>query len=289
MNFTEDNFVTIQGWMRTGLGLKGNDLLVYAAIYGFSQKDDQWFTGGQQYLAELCGSPVRTIRRNLKNLEELGLIEATFSDADARYNKYRATSIRKIEDIMSPNKIQDNMSPIEDNMSPIAEGIEDISNTIEDTMSPNRGHDVPHNINKYKYKNINTTEHKEINKSTTTTARAYEDVQTLYELTEERRKEITLIWNSQMTTRNINGIHPLSGRENRVRLCIGRFGYEKLIEAIEDADQQAWFQKLAAENSPVKFDWFCNPDNLQKVIEGNYTQGREKVERKTIMQEMEDW
>ncbi len=175
MNFTDDNFVTIQGWMRTGLGLKGNDLLVYAAIYGFSQKEDQWFTGGQQYLAELCGSPVRTIRRNLKNLEELGLIEATFSDTDARFNKYRATAIRELEDIMSPNKIEDNLNKKEDIMSPIENEIEDISNTIEDTMSPNRGHNVRQNINKYKNINNNSLENKK-NKNTLSAARAKEEV-----------------------------------------------------------------------------------------------------------------
>ena len=32
-----DNYVAIQGWMITDLNLKGNDLLIYAVIYGFSQ------------------------------------------------------------------------------------------------------------------------------------------------------------------------------------------------------------------------------------------------------------
>ena len=34
-----DNYINIQGWMRTDLDLKGNELLVYAIIYGFSQTE----------------------------------------------------------------------------------------------------------------------------------------------------------------------------------------------------------------------------------------------------------
>ena len=32
-----DAFVTIQSFMRSELGLKGNELIAYALIYGFSQ------------------------------------------------------------------------------------------------------------------------------------------------------------------------------------------------------------------------------------------------------------
>ena len=32
-----NNFYTVQGWMVTELGLRGNELAAYAIIYGFSQ------------------------------------------------------------------------------------------------------------------------------------------------------------------------------------------------------------------------------------------------------------
>jgi hypothetical protein len=41
----EQNYVVIQGWMLSKLQLKGNDLLIYAIIYGFSQNVDCKFTG----------------------------------------------------------------------------------------------------------------------------------------------------------------------------------------------------------------------------------------------------
>ena len=32
-----ENYITIQGWMVTELKLKGNELLIYALIFGFTQ------------------------------------------------------------------------------------------------------------------------------------------------------------------------------------------------------------------------------------------------------------
>ena len=71
----EENYITIQGWMRTELGLKGNDLLVYALIYGFSQTKDQKFTGSLQYIADWCGATKQGVQKNLKNLIDNNLIQ----------------------------------------------------------------------------------------------------------------------------------------------------------------------------------------------------------------------
>lgn len=74
MKVNEDNYIVVQGWMRTDLKLKGNDLFVYAIIYGFSQTENQRFTGSLQYLADWCGATKQGIQKNLKNLIDLGLI-----------------------------------------------------------------------------------------------------------------------------------------------------------------------------------------------------------------------
>ena len=74
MKIKEENFFSVQGWMRTKLGLSGNDLIVYAIIYGFSQTEDQKFTGSLQYLADWCGATKQGILKNLKNLVDKGLI-----------------------------------------------------------------------------------------------------------------------------------------------------------------------------------------------------------------------
>lgn len=74
MNIKDKNYITIQGWMRTELDLKGNDLLVYALIYGFCQSENQKFSGSLQYIADWCGATKQGIMKNLQNLISKGLI-----------------------------------------------------------------------------------------------------------------------------------------------------------------------------------------------------------------------
>lgn len=70
----DNNYVVIHGWMITKLKLSGNNLIVYAIIYGFTQDDDQWFRGSREYLAEWCNATVRGIQKNLNYLVENNLI-----------------------------------------------------------------------------------------------------------------------------------------------------------------------------------------------------------------------
>lgn len=70
----DNNFVAIQGWMRTRLNLKGNELLIYALIYGFSQDGQSRFTGGRKYIADWCGCSLDTVDRSLSSLVDKGLL-----------------------------------------------------------------------------------------------------------------------------------------------------------------------------------------------------------------------
>lgn len=70
----DENYISIQGWMITKLGLKGNELLIYAIIYGFSQTEDQTFNGSLQYLADWTNSTKQGVTKNLKSLVEKGYI-----------------------------------------------------------------------------------------------------------------------------------------------------------------------------------------------------------------------
>ena len=69
-----DNFFVGHGWMINELGLKGNELIIYAIIYGFSQTKKQNFTGSAQYLADWTNSTVRGVQKNIKALQEKGLL-----------------------------------------------------------------------------------------------------------------------------------------------------------------------------------------------------------------------
>jgi predicted transcriptional regulator len=70
----EDNYIMIQGWMVTELELKGNELLIFAIIHGFSQDGETRFTGGLQYLAEWTNSTKQGVSKNLKSLVNKGYI-----------------------------------------------------------------------------------------------------------------------------------------------------------------------------------------------------------------------
>lgn len=70
-----DNFVTLSGFMITDLHLKGNELIVYAIIYGFSQAEGTAFRGSAQYLADWTNSTRQGVMKNLKSLMQKGLID----------------------------------------------------------------------------------------------------------------------------------------------------------------------------------------------------------------------
>lgn len=69
-----ENYFVVQGWMLSELGLKNNELLVYAIIYGFSQGGNK-FTGSLQYLCDWTNSGKTSVQNCLKSLREKGLIK----------------------------------------------------------------------------------------------------------------------------------------------------------------------------------------------------------------------
>lgn len=66
----DENYIDIQGWMVTKLKLSGNELIIFAIIYGFSQIEGHKFTGSLGYLAEWINSSKQTCINNLKSLQE---------------------------------------------------------------------------------------------------------------------------------------------------------------------------------------------------------------------------
>ena len=70
-----ENFIVIHGWMVNELNLKGNELLVYAIIYGFSQTENQFFTSTAQYLADWTNSTRQGVMKNLSSLLEKELVQ----------------------------------------------------------------------------------------------------------------------------------------------------------------------------------------------------------------------
>lgn len=69
-----ENYVLIQGFMVKDLQLKGNELLIYAIIYGFSQAENQVFNGSLQYLADWINGTRQTVLNCIDKLIEKGYI-----------------------------------------------------------------------------------------------------------------------------------------------------------------------------------------------------------------------
>lgn len=72
-----ESTIVIHGYMRNELNLKGNELIVYSIINGFSQDGKGVYFGSQSYIAEWCGISRRQVIDILKRLETKGLIKST--------------------------------------------------------------------------------------------------------------------------------------------------------------------------------------------------------------------
>lgn len=85
------NYVVITGDMITELGLKGNELLVYALINGFCQDEESQFYGSLAYLMEFTSLSKQGVINTLNSLVKNGLIEKTQSEVNGvKFNSYRA-------------------------------------------------------------------------------------------------------------------------------------------------------------------------------------------------------
>lgn len=73
-NVKNENFVVIQGFMVKDLQLKGNELMIYAIIYGFSQLDGHCFNGSLQYLMDWTNLSKQGVLNCLNSLIDKDLI-----------------------------------------------------------------------------------------------------------------------------------------------------------------------------------------------------------------------
>lgn len=91
-HISNENYILIQGWMRTEMGLSGAALLVYATIYGFSQTGNCYYSGSIDYLAEWAGVKRRQVISILKDLTESGYLEKN----EVGYNRFRYRTDREM-------------------------------------------------------------------------------------------------------------------------------------------------------------------------------------------------
>ena len=69
----------------------------------------------------------------------------------------------------------------------------------------------------------------------------------------------------------IQVIPPLNRRWNNIMLCVKQYGFDTVLEAIRHLDDNEFFQTWKP-----SFDWVVDPNNMLKIIEGNYKQGKQQ-------------
>lgn len=86
----DENYIQISGWMINKLGLKGNALLVYSVIFGFSQDGETEFTGSRQYICDITGVSKPTVDKILLELQQRGLIVKNSETKNGiTFNRYK--------------------------------------------------------------------------------------------------------------------------------------------------------------------------------------------------------
>lgn len=100
-----NKYITIQGWMRTELGLKDNELILYAFIFGFCQDGVGKYEGNLAYIEEWLGITNRNVRHRLTSLVEKGYLDKKEKFVNGiKYCSYQAIipeNIKKISAVVT--------------------------------------------------------------------------------------------------------------------------------------------------------------------------------------------
>lgn len=130
-----DNHIVIHGWMITDLKLKGNELIIYALIYGFSQNvDNQRFSGSLQYIADWTNSTKQGVMKCLKSLESKGFIckNDTYING-VKFCEYHTTKFNGVCNKVEQGIQQSLMGGIQQRLTNNI-AINNIENNIEDSI-----------------------------------------------------------------------------------------------------------------------------------------------------------
>ena len=115
-----ENYVVIQGWMVNELKLSGNELILYALIYGFSQDGKSKFQGAMQYIADTLGISRQATLDLLKKLVDkkyIGKFEYGQNgnkkcDYEVNYNYLKDLTGKESLPVTGKETLQDEQEPV---------------------------------------------------------------------------------------------------------------------------------------------------------------------------------
>ena len=257
------NTVLLQGWMITELGLSGTNLIIYALIYGFTQTEEHWFSGSVEYISQWANVSERTVQRSLPLLEEQGLIEREVREG--RTTRYRA-NLNAVNNALSNISSGDNLSPVTTKETTPRQSV----TPTPDNMSPGGANMSPNNnIYNNKDNNIinnqkgseedNTDQPSEPNIKPPTNINPVEEVVNYYNTICVSFPKLTKV---------------TPKRQSAVRTMLKSFTVDESKQAFELAEKSDFLsgRKKTDKHSTWRcgFDWLINPNNMVKVLEGNY-------------------
>lgn len=89
MSYAQKNII-ISNWMVTELQLSGNDLLIYALLFGFSRSKIGYYCGSSKHIGNSCGCSEKTVQRTLDTLIKRNLINKEKSESGKNtYNIFK--------------------------------------------------------------------------------------------------------------------------------------------------------------------------------------------------------
>ena len=123
----DENYLLIQGWMISRLGLKGNELLIFACIYGFCQTEGQVFNGSIRYLQDwINAGSNNTVYKCLNSLLEKNLIiKAEKIINGVKYCEYSINFIGCIKNAQGVQNLQKNVQNLQSGSAKSAHNILD--------------------------------------------------------------------------------------------------------------------------------------------------------------------
>ena len=125
----DENYINIQGWMVTKLKLSGNELIIYALIYGFSQIGNHTFHGSLKYICDWTNISKNSCIANLKKLLAKNLIIKKEKEINGiKFCEY-STNLNSIQETCIPiqetctNNINNNIETNIDNKLSILDNV----------------------------------------------------------------------------------------------------------------------------------------------------------------------
>lgn len=250
----ENTYFVVQSWM-SDMGLKGNDLIIYAIIYGFSQDGESRFTGSLQYLADWCNATKAGVQKNLKNLIDMGLIEKHESfKNNIKFCEYSCIPYNKVAHPMQQSCINN----IEYNIEEDTNIINDISTPEEDFSS--KGYSKEELRNEFLGSAKKTTRRRPITRKPTFFDKCVAEIDKFTDLPDLRDKLIQFLKIRLEVKDKPFGIESWKGMLNKLDQAVAECGRE-YVDVVQQSIDKGWLSFYPiSQKADKKESVFCDID-----------------------------